>query len=508
MELPKTNDDVLIALGAKVKETNSDNFYVRIERKSPTGPEALTYCEEAELVHLAKPEDWLSSIFGGGFFILTVFHSSERTMPLGRLLYNFKGQPQMNWPVLDSPTWAGPKKVSRPAVDAQGQTFAEVADEPRGRWGGTSRMQQGYGGFPPPSFQPPATSPVMEKLLETMRADAAARDRQLAEARSQDREMFTRLFDKMSQPQPKLLDGTTLAALITAGTGIITTLVASSEKARAEQQRLAAEQTKETREMMKAITAPRSIDPVIENILKDQRKLIEKIGDQGNNENEAMAQSMQVMQQMFGFTTKAISVAAEAQLNNGKSENPILLALREFVPAIQQIIAARAQEPKRIAPAQNGAVTKPQAQPAQLAEAPVQAAANTVKPDAHPAVQIDEPTSVDRIFESLIAGENPAVLASQIVQLARTEDPAFMAEMAAHNENLIEVAEARLGGLQDNGGLWVLQPKNQVYVRTLMAEIERQGVGIFTDGEEIGEPEDVTPDVAAKPASTTPTAVQ
>lgn len=498
-ELPKGNDEVLIALGAKAKETGADSFYVRVERKGQMGlPESLTYCEEAELVHLAKPEDWLPSLFGGGSFILTCFHPSDRTVPLGRLLYNFKGQPQANWPVLDSATWSGPKKVSRPSVQEQhGQTFAETdAPAPRG-WGGASRFQGGFQGYgPPPPFYPPAASPVVEKTLEQIRSDSAARDRQFAEARSQDRELFTRLFDKLSQPPPpKSLDGAAIAALITAGTTIVTAFVQSSKEARAEQVRLAAEQAKETRELVKAISQPR-VDPVIERMLNEQRKLVEKLADSGGNENEAMMQQMQVMQQMFGFTTKAMSIAAEAQLGSGEKGGGLLPAFREAVQALEHIFTARTQAGLKMGGAQGGV----QGGQPQL---PAQAQAQSPRTQGTAAAKSTGPTVVDRLIESIVAHQDIKVLAATVVKLGIDEDPEFMAALTEHNGDLVALANARLGNIQEaDGTLWALQPKNQLYARSLIAEVERQWEA--ANEAAAGEPEEATPEVAATPASAPP----
>jgi len=475
-DLPKTNDEVLIALSTKAKETGQDSFFVRVERRGQAGiPESLTYCEEAEIVHLAKPEEWLPSLFGGGNFILSCYHASDRTQPLGRLLFNFKGAPSAgNWPILDG-TWNGPKKVSRPSQPEQvGTVFAEgdAAPPPRGSrlpWLTTAAPQQG------PS--------EVAKVLEVLRAEqqAAALQRVKDEAR------LERLLEKVNQPAQKL----DVAALLTAAAPLVGLFLSSQKEARVEMAKLTAAQGEAMREVLKTMQQQPKVDPMIEKILDRQQKMIDKMAEAGGgSESEALQQSMAVMQQMYAFTTKAIAVAAEAQLG-GKDDGGILPFFREATKAIESFFTARA----------NGAsgTFRPPNQPALAAGQPAQPTVPAPQ-QLVPAGQ----TATDQLFAAILQHADVNAVVQRIVELWNTEEPSFMGEMSRYGDDIIALATARLGPVSDKGGLWVVQPANQLYLRTVLQGLE--AAGVVQTSQQDGEPREATSEGAAQPAAPAPNA--
>lgn len=495
---PRSNEEVLQALGLKVKETGVDSFMIRIERKIQMGTtEQLTYCEEAELSHLIKPEDWLPLLFGGGTFLLNCYHVSDRTLPIGRMNFTFKGASIVSYTALDSPQWVGPKRISRP-VSEQTQTFAEVEPRPANApWRRSEGTQ-----FP----QPVATSDVGLKLLEQMRTDMATRDRQMAEARAQDREMFSRMIDKIGQPQRPALSAETIAALATPVMGLIGTWMQSAQAARLDQAKLMAEQQKETREILKAMTAPRSVDPITEKVLADNRKLMEKLSESsgGPDPTETVNQMMNTMSQMVGFTTKAINAFAEQRLG-GDGGGGMLPAFREMIGAVESIVVARAgaqaaargPQPQAPRPRQAQAAAQSPVAPAQLPQAQPQ-------PQQAAPVEVQKST-VDQIIDAIVAHHPAKELASAIVGALKRDDPNLAEELNRVDGDLPALAEQKLSALRDeNGKAWVLNGNNLAYVRGLMKEVEAQGAaaGVFGGGEEeTEEPEDATPEGATQPVA-------
>ena len=467
MELPKTNEDGMIALGLKAKETGADSFLVKIERKGAFGlPESLTSCEGVELKYIIKPEEWLPTLFGGGNFILTCYHVSEQTVPVARLALNFKGEPTMNWTALDGGTWSGPKNFTRREAPA-GTTFSE--GEPGDRrppgYGGGSRLGAGAWGPPPPWYAPPqAQNQAIDKVLDAMKES----QRQAELQRLQDRADMTRMFDKLSQPAPKpALD---VVALLTAAAPLFAIYKESERTTRLEQLKMADHQQQETKELLKAIGQPKPIDPTLETLIKDQRRLIEKLSE-GGGESEQTMQMMNVMQTMFGFTSKAIAAAAEAQLKNGDKDGGWLPAFREVATSLEHIFTAR----MGARAAQPGQQAIPSAPPPQLP--PGQA------------------TTVDEVFQAVIAHHDPKLVAARVVELAESDDPAFVAEIGKYENNIVELAQARLSFMED-GTLWYMIPKHQAYLRTLMELIERAPA--------FGGPEPVAPKQVPKPVAVQP----
>jgi len=500
MELPKTNEDGLIALGAKAKETGVDLFLVKIERKGQYGlPESLTSAEGVSLQYIIKPEEWLPGLFGGGNFILTCYHASELTMPVARLALNFKGEPTMNWTALDAGTWSGPKNFTRREPSA-GQTFTEEdRGERRPPWGGGSRIPPGGAG---------GTDTAFARFLFE----------QTEKQRLQDREFFKELIEKAAQPPPKpSLGAAEITALIGSVAapvvGLIGAFISAGAATRAENAKLAAEsqrerdrmfseQQKETREVLKALATPKPVDPIIERLVNDQRKLNEKLLEGGNSETESSMQMMNVMQQMFGFTTKAMSLAAEAQLDKGDKGGGILPAFREAMTAIEHIMTARMQ-----AGAQRPAVPGQQVQPQLPAVAQPQPAAPV------PIEQLIKPgTAVEQVFQAILEHQDAKAVAARIIELADTDEPSFVQAIGQYDNNIITLAQAVLGSVQEDGGIWLLQPKHQFYLKTILMEVEKSPVFGGPEVEEIhaqvapGIPEK-SQEGGAKPATPAPTPV-
>ncbi len=463
MELPKTNEDSLIALGAKAKETGNDSFLVKIERKGQYGlPESLTSCEGVELKFIIKPEVWLPTLFGGGNFILTCYHVSELTMPLAKLVLNFRGEPQMNWTALDGGTWSGPKNFTRREPSA-GTTFAEGE-----LGGGRDRRPPGYGG----SSHVPQGEGNYRWMFE-----------QFSKQQEKTEALFRDALKAQQQPAKPSLGAAEIAALVGAVTapvvGLIGTFVSSGQTARLEQARITAEnqkerdrmfaeqqkerdrmieaQQKESREMFRALATPKPVDPIIERLVNDQRKLFEKLSEGGSGESEQMAQMMNVMQTMFGFTSKAISAAAEAQLG-GEKGGGWLPAFREAITGLEHIFTARMQQPRP-----PGTVAQPQLPPAQ-AQA------------AQPAQPIPAGSEVEQVFQAILRHEDAHTVATRIIALAENDEPSFVAAIGQFDNDIIKLAEATLGSVQDNGGMWLLQPTHQFYLRTILMEIEKSPV--------------------------------
>ena len=98
---------------------DGDSFRLRIHRISGPAktPEAVATLDEAEVLHVSSPETWLPRLCGGGpVFLLTVYHTSDPTLPIGQpIRVACQGVPrEVDLSAPNKPGWSGPKVIYWP----------------------------------------------------------------------------------------------------------------------------------------------------------------------------------------------------------------------------------------------------------------------------------------------------------------------------------------------------------------------------------------------------------
>lgn len=110
--IPQSADEMVALITKTAEELKLDDFRVRVQRKragSPVPDQVLTL-DGAKAEHFSAPETWLPQISGGGLYLLTAFHASNNSAPVGGPFpVQVDGAPREPDPtVVDNPNWAGP----------------------------------------------------------------------------------------------------------------------------------------------------------------------------------------------------------------------------------------------------------------------------------------------------------------------------------------------------------------------------------------------------------------
>jgi hypothetical protein len=467
-----TNEEVLAILQTKAEELGSDSFWARISVKRGFGPVSIGMVDEATVLNFARPEEWLPAWAGGGHFIISVGHSNVPAGTIGLLSYTFKdvSRDQPNDSVFDDPDWKGPRKLLNKKSETQvfeGRSATPFGNKATTVVEGTNVTQQGY-----------QAAIEMERLrfrLEQSERDAS-RDR------AEMKELVKQLAHRPVEAPKPLID----PALIVALAPVVQSYLAENKKAQVEQQKQVQAQQDRMIELFKAFTTAPKTDPMIEKMLSQQSKVIEKLSERSEpDQTEVFAQTSTMMTSMINMVMKATNMAAEARLGDGGGEaSPLLMAFREATQAAQAFFMAKA-------------APQPPAGQKRLAQAPAQpqpAATPAQAPAATPT-----PSTVDQIVAAIKAKRPVLEVAQVFVKLASEGDPE-LTKAIEQAGNVQELIVQRLGQ-------WPFQSVNIGYARELLGEIQRLGLesGVFAPDEDEDEETEETPEeVAEAPVEATP----
>lgn len=484
-----SNEEVVSLMNAKIQETGIDSFRIRINRrpKPPAiAPESVGLVGGATAIHVAQPESWLPAVLGGGQYILSVFHESAPTILVGAVQWTIRAEPKEVFDPLpmNMDGWNGPTSVIGGNPPYAGGVFTP----PQG-----SRhhpQTTDVRGVDDRSSRGADISLIRDvdrltSKFEQMEKDAARREHDMAQ-------MFMTLRQDLGRrpeaPAKPSFSPEFIVAAAPIATALITHLMSSGERQAARAEAQALEHQKFMAQMITTMKERPGIDPALEKVLSEQRKLIERMTERGEPDQiEVMTQMAGVTSQMLGMAVKATAAVAEA--NMGKGESSFMPAFREAMSAIQGIfMATQAQKQAKARQAQQQlpAHPAPQAQPqAQQQPQPVV----QVVPDQ------PEPPVVDQLVEAIKGHRDYKEVAAVLVNLAKNEDPEFIAAVEEAG-NLNELFAQRLG-------IWAMQPDNLAYTRSLLEETMKLGTeaGVFAPqpAEEEEGDEEYEDEVAVQP---------
>ena len=115
---PKTHEEAIGDIQAKIAEKNLDSFKIKIHRKAGLGAQVVHVAslEEATLAMLASPEQWVPMLAGGGpIYLITVTAADEHIPFTNFQLANLIGaEKKVSSNTLKDPNWKGPTVLTYP----------------------------------------------------------------------------------------------------------------------------------------------------------------------------------------------------------------------------------------------------------------------------------------------------------------------------------------------------------------------------------------------------------
>ena len=475
---PPTNDETVQALATLAKESGVDSFWIRVCRKGPIGGQTqVARFEGASISYVARCEEWLLSLVGGGVIILNIGHGDAVSSP-HYLTLALAGNPHpVDVSALERADWKGPMNLTM----WEGQAVPPPAPTPM------PLFSAGRGGPPGAQVAPaqqgidPNTQRIadLERQL-ARREEQAESERRFAQLQADQERRFSLLQSELasSRSRPEKSNAIELVAALAP---VLAPLLAGMSESRKQQfdalQASAAAQQELMRTLLTAKPESSAIDRVLDafkTMAAENQKLIKQLTERGEpSDLESTQQALGLVQQTTLAMVKMSMQVAEANAGAGGSWVKDILGALE--PIAQSI--ARRGPPQPAAPALPPARSQqPVAPPAAVPQPPPQP-----QPPQQPQAVI--PTLIAGIkgFDKANAGGEASRIAAAVVGLIKSGNAEFIGAVQA------------AGGIRELAGQhlesWAIEdPRNLAFLRGLMGEIERQGLaaGVIETGEQPG----------------------
>lgn len=498
MSVESAPSDTLAKLVEAAQRTGRDSFRIKVlKRTNGPFPKAIATLDDATAAQVQHAQLWLPLLAGGGQYQLQICHCEDMATPIGGFIaVEVEGQSRQVNPNLNSdPEWqaiGGPRLVSPRPPTAQ-PPLMSVADMGGATGSSPAARTDGQGSDParPPlvaqqsssifaaqelafaASQRERASQELDRLRDRERQDAEARHRsemelehkrqeaELARAKS---EMAAEMAKALaSQPKPEA-SGSGFAAIATALAPVLTALMEGSrhtqlklaEMQQAQNERMTQmmqEQAKESREVFKALLAPKPPDPMIERLVAQNDRLMEKQTTAGADAAKMIAG----MAEAAGATMN-MAVGMVQQMRDVMQPPPdddptivkILDRVGAFVAMPQQAVAVAPQVVPQAAPA-----PRPRPVPVQSPPPP------------------QGPTPSPTMFEHIanrIRSRDPATAVAKLF-IDNLSDPSVSAAIAnANGQPFVAFSQLLMAGG------WLNDQQNQIYVRTVIDEVQKLGL--------------------------------
>ena len=501
----QTSDEIMKLLKDKSESTQVDSWRIKVNRRNQQGslPVHVATFEDAQLVHVANAEQWLTQLAGGGpYYQLEVYHQSEPLIPLGRINLTIEGEVRKADPLsAQSPNWRGPRRCIFPPLPSQSQEQQQgpiFMSPPTSPQVGGPHTQPALGGSGTgaPSFSVTQQSPEDSRVSAALER-LAARERELDERRhKQDLEATERrsnerirlLEEKLSiQAPPSRSALADLAPLLAPLATILQEMVKASNETRQLMLKMEADSRAQQMTMQKDISEAnrrtmelmlnRPTDPFVQSLLEKMEKMVEAGRTRNAPEGEIVSQKAEAFGRMTKTTLSLVHAAAEMRAGEGApADHPMMAVMKEATKAVQAIsdgykASVLSQSARPVAPLPAAAVTSSEIVPVQVA------------PPTQPAPTPASPTSlgtVDKLEVRIRNKESVADVAREFVDALGTPD--MERELQQSNGDPAVLFQRRLGEA------WLAEnPTNGLYAQQLLAEIntEAERKGIFqSEGEE------------------------
>lgn len=339
-----TAEDTIKLLQAKAASAG-DSFRIKVFRLSalrPTENTQVALLSDAVLAHATNPELWMPQLCGGGVFAFFVYHLTDPNQYVGGpIRFNVEGEPRaVNPEIVYRADWQGPKKLDfPPRVVNNGPSFSVAST---GNPTGTAPQTQVSSGqtVAPHLVSDPNVARTLADLqreLDALRAKGAALDAErhkldIERIRQENDMRLQQLENRLTAQRPAPVEhktdvGATLAAVATALTPLVQTIITGQNDLRREMMKIEQERANQTNMLLtKIMDRPERplIDPMIEKILDKATT--------PTNQPEAIASMTAAMGSMAEVSMGMIQQVAEMQ--SGGQEHWGLQAAREVAKGI------------------------------------------------------------------------------------------------------------------------------------------------------------------------------
>lgn len=458
-----TAEDTIKLLQAKAASAG-DSFRIKVFRLSalrPTENTQVALLSDAVLAHATNPELWMPQLCGGGVFAFFVYHLTDPNQYVGGpIRFNVEGEPRaVNPEIVFRADWQGPKKLDfPPRVVNNGPSFSVASTGSPTGTAPQTLVPSGQAVAPQLASDPNVARALADLQRETaaLQASRAALDAErhkldIERIRQENDMRMQQLENRLTASKPvehKADTGATIAAIATALTPLVQTIITGQNDLRREMMKIEQERANQTNLLLtKIMDRPERplIDPMIEKILDKATT--------PTNQPEAIASMTAAMGSMAEVSMGMIQQVAEMQ--SGGQEHWGLQAAREVAKGIgalaggmkvkqpgqkqvgpggpPQTRAGFAQAPPPPPPQQrgNGAVATQQHQPPAAAvpakpAAPVKSApVNVQGPDGVwrevPADQVNVPPGQQTINAQPVSAPAQPVTVTQYAAQAQQE---------------------------------------------------------------------------------------
>jgi hypothetical protein len=448
-----SNEETLQLLVEKAKQTGTDSFWIKVDRRRPPGiSETVATLDRATVAHIAKPEEWLWDLSGGGQYFLRIGHAEQDGLSIGSMLqFTLAGTPRPADPFAAKlATWTGPNLVTpkeAAVVTTVGADTTQIPQRGVTIQGGDPGAQQAY---------------FSQQLLEAERRHS--------------RELMDMQL-KLLQAQ-SVQKGPSIAELLAPIVGAIAPVAAAMvAKGSEERIALAGQHQQQQAQMQGLVTAiltkKPEADPALErvvDILRSQsektQRMLERMAE-GNGDSDQLESTQRMIgmfHDMMGLVVKASTAASEAAQDRPSNWTKDLFSAIEGVAG--KMFAAGAGGAGG-GPVPGGARQLPPRPPAQQTQSVPAQPTQQAQP-AQP-TQPAQPGVIDTLIAHIRAHASVPELAGVVVKLATSGNEEFTREVNAREGGIQQLAVEKLGDE------WMQDAKNFMYAKSLMVEIERQG---------------------------------
>lgn len=353
-QVEQTQELTLSQINEVAKTTGIDSFQVRISRRPPGSVyhNTIAIFEDAAAEHLTTPEPWLGRLAGGGAFLMTVNHASDRSRQIGGpIIIQATGDAKnVNPEMPGRADWNGPRglifpsRTERPAADAPMATFNAGDSSIQGD---ASHRSPGQGAATPSSPSNGQTFEAARYQLDVRREELERRIRLADEDRHKIEVENMRVRQELELAKVR----TELAEKMTAmkpandqGQSMIAQLMVTMQTAAAENTRLLVtmmqDSQKQSREMMlemarsaektaALLAAKPAIDPIMERLLETKEM-------QAKSQIEMMSGYTEAIGSSINMAVSALHAVQEV-MQPQESEPVWLKATREVLKGISAL---------------------------------------------------------------------------------------------------------------------------------------------------------------------------
>ncbi len=440
-----TAEETTVILNQRARE-KGDSFRIRVQRvrSMSTGnmPENIVTMDECTVEHYAAPETWLPKLVGGGIYLLTIYHSTEPTTPIGAIAkIHVAGEPrQVDVSLVKASSWNGPKVISwAPDVEKAQPVLFSIP----GAGGGQGIAPQTT--VPMPS----ASSPVYDQALESAKRELEAQKAQFTEARhrmeleaiQRDNDAkFKALRDDIAHAKPPAENPMhVITGLVGTLMPMVMQFMTHSEETRREALRVGQEAAKQQMDMLTRLLDKKAEDT-------PQTKIFSQ-----------MAESFGALMEIQRETAKQMMDTINPQ------EPTSMLMVKEIGKAIAAVAGGMAAAK---AMPQLPAATKPKAakQPAVVPVVPQPTQSQHM--NEAPAQAITGKNVVDTLESMIRNQEDPNAVVQTLVDALNLKDEELVETLNESPNGIVGVFQTRLG-------TWVTEdPAHMTYMQKLFAVMQ------------------------------------